>query len=95
MHRRFDWLRRLQCTSAPPPDGRPLRRGAIYVEDVGRGRRVRGAVAFALICRNVPGYWPLLALLAVPPLRRRVAAELDDDGQESCQCRAHESHPSF
>ncbi|HVU23460.1 MAG TPA: hypothetical protein VHE13_04990 [Opitutus sp.] len=76
LHQALDWLNRIAVSTEPPP-GDALPRGHIAVIDLGTGARIRGAAGFGLICRNVPAYWPLLALLHVPSFRRRVEREID------------------
>ncbi|MBI2515474.1 MAG: hypothetical protein HYV95_01035 [Opitutae bacterium] len=92
MHRALDWLNRIVTTTGTPPSG-PLRLGQIVVEEVRTGEIHRGAEAFALICRQVPLYWPFLPLLAVPALRRAIAREINAGEDESCQSGATVASP--
>ena len=63
--------------------------------DLVGGGRVRGAAAFALICRQVPLYWPMLALLWIPAVRRRVDREIDPDVAGDCAAAADVAHPTL
>ncbi len=83
-----DWLGRFDASTEVPPNGQPLRKGQIYVEDLATHRQVRGDDAFALLCRQIPVYWPLLVLRWIPPLRRHFAAEMDALGVEDCHAPA-------
>lgn len=73
-HRRLDWLHRFEDSTGVSPVG-PMRLGEVVVQDLRRGRTLRGAAGFTLLCRQIPAYWPLLPLLRVPALRRRVERE--------------------
>ena len=75
VHGVFDWLGRVECTTAEPKTG-PLKLGEIAVEDVRTGRIIRGIHAVRAVARNIPAYWPLLPLLYVPPIARRMDAEV-------------------
>jgi len=92
VHHRFDWLDRIEDTVASPKTGE-LRLGQIVVEDLRTGRVMGGAEAVEAIFREVPLYRPLLPLLRIPFIRRRVAADADASGADSCtpatsgQCR--------
>mgnify|MGYP001552041526 CR=1 FL=1 len=92
VHHALDWLGRLATSTDVPPGG-PLVPGRIAVVDLATRRRVGGAEAFALICRQVPAYWPLLALLGIPAARRRFAREFDPGATEGCQPAPGGAHP--
>jgi hypothetical protein len=62
----------------------PLRPGEVVVQDLRRGMTLRGAAAFALLCRQIPAYWPLLPLLRIPALRRRIEREFDGCAGAGC-----------
>jgi hypothetical protein len=83
MHHRFDWLDRVEDTTAPPRSG-VLRVGQIVVEDLRTGRLHGGAEAVEAIFRQVPLYWPILPLLKIPALRRRAADDADAKGRDAC-----------
>lgn len=82
LHRRLDWLGRFSDSTAVSPVG-PLRLGQVVVQDLRSGATLRGAEGFALLCRQIPLYWPCLPLLRLPWLRHRIERELDgcDDGR--------------
>jgi hypothetical protein len=75
VHHRFDWLRRIEDTTQPPPGRRAPRRGEILVRDLDTGRWLEGVAAVHAICRAVPCYAPLRLLLRVPALARRADAD--------------------
>lgn len=81
MHARFDWLGRVETTTATPPTG-PLRMGEIVVEDRASGVVARGADAFRLITQAIPIYAPARLLLGIPGVRARIEREMGgcDDG---------------
>ena len=83
MHRRLDWLRRFEDSTGISPLG-PMRMGQIVVQDLRRGVTLRGAEGFALLCRQIPAYWPLLPLLRVPALRRFIERETGGCGDGGC-----------
>lgn len=62
----------------------PLRRGEVVVRDLRNGETLRGAAGFALLCRQIPAYWPLLPFLRVPALRRRVDREFNGCADSGC-----------
>lgn len=74
VHRRLDWLRRFEDSTEASPLG-PMRAGQIVVQDLRSGETFGGAEGFALLCRQIPAYWPLLPLLRVPRFRRYVERE--------------------
>ena len=78
VHTALGGLKRLSITTETPST-ESLRPGKIMVFDLVTGCVVRGSAAFDLICRQVPLYWPLRALLWIPPLRRKIAQDLDGD----------------
>lgn len=92
MHHALDWLNRIVTVTVTPPAG-PLRLGQIVVEEVRTGVFHHGAEAFALICRQVPLYWPFLPLLWVPALRRAIAREINAGGDGHCQPGAAVASP--
>ena len=71
LHHAVDWFNRIADTTATPPTG-PLRMGEIVVENLATHEFLRGAEAVALVYRQAIAYWPLLLLLMIPALRRRV-----------------------
>ena len=93
IHHVTDWFNRIDTTTAIPPSG-PLVPGRIVVIDLVRGVRVCGAEAVAFIWRQVPLYWPMLALLWIPAVRRRIAREIDPDVAEHCATAAGAAHPT-
>lgn len=78
-HRRLDWLDRVEVSTRTPSGHRPLRLGEVVFEDLRDGRLLQGAEGFALLCRQVPAYWPLLALLPISAVRRSVERDLAGD----------------
>jgi hypothetical protein len=82
-HKAFDWLGRIQNSTARPPSG-PLRLGEIAVEDHLSGETSQGVEAVRKVFRQIPAYWPLLPLLYIPPIARRVDADVRGCGGESC-----------
>ncbi|HZH43390.1 MAG TPA: hypothetical protein VEY50_04845 [Lysobacter sp.] len=82
-HRRLDWLGRFEdATESPLP--RPLRKGEVLVRDLRTGELHAGADGVALLFRQIPAYWPLLPLLALPPVRRRVERDVAGDCGDAC-----------
>ena len=82
-HRRLDWLNRFEDSTGVSPVG-PLRLGEVVVQDLRRNTTLRGAAGFSLLCRQIPAYWPLLPLLWIPALRRRVEREFNGCGGSGC-----------
>ena len=82
-HRRFDWLDRVEITTSVPPGG-TLAMGEVVVADLRDGSIHHGADGFSVLARQVPMYWPLLPLLHVPAIRRRV--DRDMRGACASQC---------
>lgn len=82
-HRRLDWLRRFEDSTGLSPVG-PLRMGEVVVLDLRHDTALHGADGFALLCRQIPAYWPLLPLLRIPALRRRVEREFTGCTDASC-----------
>jgi hypothetical protein len=76
MHRRLDWLDRVEDSTASPLPHRSLRLGEVVVEDLRDGSLHAGADGMRLLARQVPAYWPMLPLFAWPRFRRRVDAEV-------------------
>lgn len=70
-HRAFDWLDRVQLSTATPKIG-PLRLGEIAVEDARTGETVKGVDAVRRIFRQVPAYTPFLPFLRIPVVARAV-----------------------
>jgi hypothetical protein len=82
-HRRFDWLGRFEDATGASPAG-SLRLGEVVVQDLRSGVTLRGAAGFTLLCRQIPAYWPLLPLLRIPALRRRVEREFSGCTDSGC-----------
>lgn len=82
-HRRLDWLHRFEDSTAVSPLG-PLRRGQVVVQDLRTGQTLAGARAFALLCRQIPAYWPLLPALRLPAVRRAVEREFNGCVEDRC-----------
>jgi hypothetical protein len=80
-HRRFDWLNRIEFSTAEPPSG-PLVPGQIAVVDHATGDELRGVAAVRRIFRHIPAYLPLRPLLWVPTVARKIDRDLRgcDDG---------------
>lgn len=85
-HHRLDWLHRFEDSIRISPLG-PMRMGQIVVEDLHRGVTLRGAEGFALLCRQIPAYWPMLPLLRIPAFRRYI--ERETDGCDDAGCALH------
>ena len=83
VHRFFDWLGRVQASTAIPPTG-PLRLGEIAVEDARTGETIRGVDAVREVFRNIPAYAPLLPLLRIPMVARRVDREVRGCSEGGC-----------
>ena len=84
VHHALDWLNRIADTTETPPTG-PLRRGEIVVRDLATHRMLAGAEALSLVYRQVIAYWPLLLLLAIPPLRAWAEREISGEPAGDCQ----------
>jgi hypothetical protein len=82
-HRRLDWLGRFEDSTGVSPVG-PLRLGEVVVQDLRSGTTLRGVAGFTLLCRQIPAYWPLLPLLRIPALRRRVDRKLHGCAGNAC-----------
>jgi len=82
-HHRLDWLGRFEDSTGVSPAG-PLRMGEVVVQNPCSGETLRGAAGFALLCRQIPAYWPLLPLLRIPAVRRRVEREFNGCGSTGC-----------
>lgn len=88
VHAFFDWLNRVECSTDEAPSG-ALKMGEIEVRDHRTGATFKGVAAVRQVARQIPAYWPLLPLLHVPPIARKIDAELRgcDDGS----CALHEA----
>ena len=75
IHRRLDWLGRLEDSTQMPPTG-SLRVGEIAVMDLTTLDVHKGVEAFRLLCRHIPAYWLLLPLSYIPAVRRRIEHEM-------------------
>ena len=84
-HERFDWLDRVETSTRTPSGHPPLRLGEVVVEDLRSHRLLAGADGFERLATQVPAYWPALALLKIPPLRRRVDREMRGACDASCE----------
>jgi hypothetical protein len=84
-HQRLDWLDRVEISTVTPQGHAPLRMGEVIVEDLRDFTLQEGAKAFALLAHQVPAYWPLLALLPIPPVRRAVEREMRGACDDSCE----------
>ena len=83
-HHRLDWLDRVDDTTDPPPGRWPVQKGEIAVQDLRTGDVLEGVDAVRAIARQVPLYWPALALLRIPPVARW--ADLDARGCDGNEC---------
>jgi hypothetical protein len=83
LHRRLDWLHRFEDSTDPSPLG-PLRMGQIVVHDLRSNATLEGAKGFALLCRQIPAYWPMLPLLRIPAVRRCIERETSGCSGEAC-----------
>ncbi len=75
-HRRLDWLDRFEDSTEPPAAG-PVRKGRIAIQNLRSGAYFHDAAGFTYLFSQIPAYWPLLLLMWLPPLRRRMERELD------------------
>ena len=75
VHRAFDWLDRLEDTTAIPPTG-PLRLGEIAVQELASGQTLKGIECFRLLCRHIPAYRLSLPLLRISPFHRYVERQV-------------------
>ncbi|MDB5352850.1 MAG: hypothetical protein JWN86_4097 [Planctomycetota bacterium] len=83
VHHVFDWLNRVETSTETPPTG-PLRMGEIAVHDHRTGTILKGVGAVRKIAMQIPAYWPLLPLLWIPPLARRIDHEVRGCDDGSC-----------
>ena len=83
VHKLFDWLGRLEISIDTPKTGL-LQPGEIAVEDRRTGETVKGVEAVRRICRQIPVYMPLLLLLKIPAVARRVDSEAGGCTDGSC-----------
>ncbi len=81
MHQRLDWLDRIEDSTESPWPRRSMRMGEVVVEDIRDGSLHEGASGMRLLCREVPAYWILLPLFALPGFRRRV--DIDTTGSDA------------
>ena len=86
LHHRLDWLHRFEDSTDPSPLG-PMRMGQIVVQDMRSGATLAGAKGFALLCRQIPAYWPMLPMLRIPAVRRYVERETGGCGDEACNLK--------
>ncbi|MEO2090992.1 MAG: hypothetical protein ABGY75_16075 [Gemmataceae bacterium] len=82
VHHWFDWLNRIEHSTAEPPAG-PLMPGQIAAVDHATGRELRGVAAVRRVFRSIPAYLPLLPLLWVPAVARKIDRDL-----RGCEYRA-------
>jgi len=90
VHTFFDRLGRAAVSTATRPAG-PLRPGGIAVVAARMGEPSRGVAAVRRIARQIPDYLPLLPLLYVPPVARRIDREARGCG-ESCAAPVLPAH---
>jgi len=83
-HERLDWLDRVETSTQMPPGRAPLQLGEVIVGDLRDGSLHEGADGFALLARQVPAYWPLLPLLPIARVRRRIEREMRGACDETC-----------
>jgi hypothetical protein len=83
VNRFFDWLDRIEFSTDTPATG-PLVPGEIAVLDHRTGRTLQGVDAVRLVFRQIPAYWPLLPVLYVPPIARRIDREVRGCADGSC-----------
>lgn len=82
-HKSLDWLHRVEVSTQTPTSG-PLRMGEVVVEMLDDGRLIRGAEAFAAICRCIPAYTPFLLLLRLPAVRAFAEREMTGCDGQAC-----------
>ena len=73
VHATLDWLGRIERSSDTPPSG-ALKPGEIAVVDHRSGRTLFGIHAVRMVARQVPAYLPILPLLYLPPIARKLDA---------------------
>jgi hypothetical protein len=83
VHAFFDWLNRVDCTTEEAPSG-PLRMGEIEVREIATGLTFKGVAAVRKVARQIPAYWPLLPLLYLPPVARKIDAMVSGCEDGSC-----------
>lgn len=84
MHRFFDWLGRLNISTAESPVG-SLKVGEIAVQCSRSGEVLQGVAAVRKVFRQVPMYWLFLPLLYVPFIARRIDREVRGCEGGACQ----------
>jgi hypothetical protein len=84
-HERLDWLNRVQISARTPAGRRPLRFGDVIVADLRDGHLLEGAEGFARLAQQVPAVWPILALLPIAAVRKRVDREMRGACDDSCE----------
>ena len=82
-HRFFDWMGRVDVSTKPPKTG-ALRMGEVVVEKLNSGTILRGAEAFAEICRQIPAYAPFRPLLRLRAFRAFVDRDMSGCGGSAC-----------
>lgn len=83
VHRFFDWLNRIEFSTGTPATG-PLVPGQIAVLDHKTGETIQGVNAVRMIVRNIPAYAPLLPLLRVPAVARKIDRDVRGCADGSC-----------
>ena len=88
VHGWFNWFGTLTVSTLTPPTG-PLVPGAIAVEDPRTGQTVLGVRAARWVVRAIPAYWPVLPLLYIPFVARRIDREARGCADGRCVVPAH------
>lgn len=83
LHKAFDWWDRVECSTDTPRTG-PLRLGEIAVEDARSGEITKGVDAVRQIARQIPAYLPLLPLLRIPYVARKVDQDVRGCADGTC-----------
>jgi hypothetical protein len=82
-HRFFDWLGHIEVSTTTPRTG-ALVPGEVVVEKLDSGEILRGADAFAEICRQIPAYALFRLLLRVPAARAFVDRDMKGCNGNAC-----------
>jgi len=82
-HRLFDWRGRVDVSTATPRTG-ALRMGEVVVEKLNSGAILRGAEAFAEICRQIPAYAVFRPLLRLRAFRAFMDRDMSGCGGTAC-----------
>jgi hypothetical protein len=94
VHRFFDWLGHVECSTAQPPGLPPLKPGEIAVEDARTSEMLQGVAAVRRIAREIPAYAALRPFLAIPAVSRAVDREVRGCEDGACALPEAQGEPS-